>query len=336
MSRTSIIKKRWRFKHDWWGYIFIAPFFIIFAIFQLYPMIMSFVYAFTDFSIDSYIFFEGNRTVAYNFEGFLKFQELLKMPRFWQSLINTAIIWIVNFAPQLILALLFGAMFTSARYRMRGSGAFKVIYFMPNILTATSVALLFRLLFEYQAGPLDKLFRSLGIFRTDPDYVLFSNPIGTRLLISFIQFWRYFGHSMIILAAGMLGINPTLYEAAEVDGASKTRQFFSITLPSLKPILLYSLVTSLIGGLQMFEIPFLMNDGGPTMSGGRFGSETIAVFIYKLSFGDRAAGDYALSSAASVILFFISVMCSAMLFWFMRDKDKEIKEPKVKAAKGVK
>lgn len=323
MRETSLIKKRFRFKHDWWGYIFIAPFFIVFAIFQLYPMIMSFFYAFTDFNIDSYTYSGGNRTVEFDFVGIQKFQELMNMPRFWQSLLNTAIIWIINFIPQIVLALLFAAIFTSTRYKMRGSGAFKVIYFLPNILTATSIALLFRLLFEYQAGPMDKVFRNLNIFKSDPDYVLFSDAIGTRLLISFIQFWRYFGHSLIILAAGMLGINPTLYEAAEVDGASKIKQFFSITLPSLKPILLFSLVTSLIGGLQMFDIPFLMNDGGPTMAGGRFGSETIAVFIYKFSFGDRTAGDYALSSAASVILFFISLICTAILFWIMGDKKEK-------------
>lgn len=320
-------KRRLGPRYSMYGYLFVAPFFIIFLIFQLYPLVYSVYLGFTDFA-------GLGKDVSFTWENYA---ELFEDTRFWYSIYNTFLIWIINFIPQIVFAFLFAAIFTSVRLKMRGSGAFKVIYFLPNILTATSVAVLFASMFTFKTGILDQILKATGII-SDPNYDLSSDPTGARIVVAFIQFWRYFGSTMLTLAAGMLGINPTLYEAATVDGASKSRMFFSITLPLIRPIVLYTLVTSLLGGLQMFDIPQLFLNGGPEMAGGgKFATETVAVYIYKLAFeGDRLIG-YA--SAASVYLFIIAAVLSVLTFRMFRTKREgqdglSKKESKAKRSAG--
>ena len=119
-----------------------------------------------------------------------------------------------------------------------------------------------------------QLFFNLGLIPEGFNFYL--NNWSARLLVSFIQFWMWFGNTMVILIAGILGVDPSLYEAAELDGASRVRQFFSITLPLIKPIMLYTLITSLVGGLQIFDIPYLFLAGGPDNA-----TLTISVYIYR-------------------------------------------------------
>ena len=119
-----------------------------------------------------------------------------------------------------------------------------------------------------------QLFSNLGLIPEGFNFYL--NNWSARLLVSFIQFWMWFGNTMVILIAGILGVDPSLYEAAELDGASRVRQFFSITLPLIKPIMLYTLITSLVGGLQIFNIPYLFLAGGPDNA-----TLTISVYIYR-------------------------------------------------------
>ena len=137
-------------------------------------------------------------------------------------------------------------------------------------------------------------------------------PWPSRIIIAFIQFWMWFGNSMITLSAGILGINPSVFEAAQLDGASQKDIFLHITLPLIKPIVVYSLVVSTLGGLQVFDIPYLFLSGGPVMEGGRNATETIAVYIYKIAFTGEMR--YNVASAASVYLFVICMIVSFVLF----------------------
>lgn len=288
-----------------YGIIFIAPFFLIFLIFQLYPMIYSIAISFTDYA--------GLATEK-NVVFFKQYAELLHNARFLQSIANTFIIWTMNFIPQIVLSFAFAFIFTSTTLKLKGAGVFKIIYYLPNIVTATSVAVLFGALFNRPDGIMDKLFKALNF--VDKDFNVFRSVWGARTLISFIQFWRYFGYTTLTLAAGMMGINPAFYEAATLDGASRPKTFFAITLPLMRPLVLYTLVTSLVGGLQIFEIPLLLSEGLPMMAGGKYATETAALYIYQMAFGYGYGNEYALASAASAYLFVISAVLSFVTFKF--------------------
>jgi len=155
-------------------------------------------------------------------------------------------------------------------------------------------------------------------------FEFFRSETASRGLVSFIQWWMWYGNTMIIMIAGILGINPALFEASLVDGCSSRQVFWKITLPLIKPILLYNLVTSLVGGLTMFDIPHLMTQGNPNYS-----TNTVARFIYQQAF--QAPNNFNIASAASVILFIIIVICSLILNMIMKDRD--VKPAKRRAGK---
>ncbi|MDN5334655.1 MAG: cellobiose transport system permease protein, partial [Sphaerochaeta sp.] len=253
----------------------------------------------------------GRTTFKFLEDPFENYKSILNNATFIRSLQTTFIIWIFNFIPQVLLALLLTAWFTNRRLKVKAQGLFKVLIYMPNIITAATIAILFNSLTGYPKGPLNDLLMKLGILDAPMNFHLQSGT--ARGVVSFIQFWMWYGHSMIILIAGVLGINPTLFEAAEVDGATPTQIFFKITLPRLKTILLYVLVTGLIGGIQMFDIPRLFLWGGPDNA-----TLTSSVFIYNQAF----AGSYLYNraSAASMIVFIIILVLSGILFYSMRDR----------------
>lgn len=301
-----------------YGYIFCVPFVLAFLVFTAYPIFYTATIGFTDL--------KGLGKTDFNFldNPFQNFQTILKTPSFQKSLVNTIILWTVNFIPQLLLALLLTAWFTNQRQKLRGQGAFKVLFYMPNIITAATIAILFSTLFGYPMGPMNDLFKMLGLAQEPVNFL--NNKWTARMIVSFIQFWMWYGQTMIVLIAGVLGINPTLFEAAEIDGATSKQVFFYITLPSLRTILLFTLVTSLIGGMQMFDIPKLFQNGGPDNA-----TLTVSVFIYNQAFSGSYL--YNRAAAASMILFIIIAILSGILFYLMRDKDaikmkKEMKKYK--------
>lgn len=290
-----------------YGYIFSIPFVLAFIVFSLYPILYTAIIGFTDL--------KGLTKTDFKFlsNPFQNFEQILKNPSFITSIKNTAIIWIINFIPQILLALLLTAWFTSPRRHIKGQGAFKVIFYMPNIITAATVAILFSSLFGYPIGPVNDIVQSLG-FSKDPIYFL-NQKWTAKLIVSFIQFWQWYGYTMLILISGVLGINPELFEAAEMDGASGAQTFFRITIPSLRPIMLYMLVTSLIGGLQMFDIPKLfVPNSGPDNA-----TLTTSVFIYNQAFSGSYM--YNRAAAASMIMFVVIAILSGILFFSMRDRD---------------
>lgn len=291
-----------------YGYIFSIPFVISFLIFSLYPIIYTAFIGFTDLKGLTKTDFKVLEDPLQNFKL------ILNNPSFRESVGNTFLMWIMNFIPQILLALLLTVWFTSHRRRIRGQGAFKVIFYMPNIITAATVAILFSSLFGYPMGPINDLFQSLGI-ADEPTYFLISKWTA-RSVVAFIQFWQWYGYTMIVLIAGVLGINPELFEAAEMDGASSSQTFFRVTLPSLRTIMLYMLVTSMIGGLQMFDIPRLFALGGT--GGPDNATLSSSLFIYIQAFSGTYM--YNRAAAASMIMFVIISVLSGILFYIMRDK----------------
>ncbi len=302
------MKRRKSFSYAKYGYIFSIPFIITFLIFSLYPTIYTAVLGFTDS--------KGLGNTSWKIltdDPFRNFKLVLNNESFITGLKNTAAIWMMNFIPQMLLALLLTAWFTSRRSNLKGQGFFKIVFYMPNIITAASIAVLFATLFGYPVGPVNSLLLKLGLIKEK--FYFYINKDVSRGIIAFIQFWMWYGYTMLILIAGVKGINPEIFEAAEIDGASGTQTFFRITLPNLKTILLYVLITSLIGGLNIFDIPRLL----VPYSGPDNATLTASVFIYNQAFSGSYFWNRA--AAASMILFVIIAVCSGILFFIMRDKE---------------
>jgi multiple sugar transport system permease protein len=206
------------------------------------------------------------------------------------------------------------AWFTNKRLNIKGQGAFKVLLYMPNIITAGTIAVLFSTLFAYPMGPMNSIVEMMGW--SDAPIFFLQDKTTARGIVAFIQFWMWYGNTMIILVAGVMGINPALFESAAIDGANGFQTFFRITLPSLRTILLFTLITSMIGGLTMFDIPQLFLAGGPDDS-----TLTTSMFIYGQAF--KGSYMYNRAAAASMIMFVIAAILSGLVFYLMRDRDAE-------------
>ena len=315
------MKNNKSFSYAKYGYLFSIPFVVVYAIFSLYPTLNTAILGFTDSK-------GMTGLTQWNFlpkeKIFNNFVQLFKNPMFMMSFKNTLILWVVNFIPQICLALLLTAWFTSRRNELRAQGLFKVVFYMPNIITAASIAILFNKLFAYPIGPVNSLLQSLHII---DEPINFINKVGpTRGIISFIQFWMWYGYTMIILISGVLGINPDLYEAAELDGASNSQMFWKITIPNLKTILLYTMITSMIGGLNMYDIPQLFNKGNPANS-----TLTTNMYIYNQAFSGSYM--YARAAAASMVMFVIIAIASVLVFLAFNDDEGKAKREAKRAAR---
>ncbi len=247
------------------------------------------------------------------------------------ALRNTIIMWLMNFIPQIVLALILAIWFTDTRVKLKRQGAYKMLVFMPNIITAATISVLFYSLFNFPNGPINQVLVNSGLL--GESFRFFSSKWATRGIIGFINFWMWYGNTMIVLCAGILGISPTLFESARVDGATSFQIFKGITLPLLRPILLFTLVNSAIGGLQMFDIPKLLTISG--LGDPDNTTRTITMYIREIAFsGSRQMGK---ASASSLVLFVVTLFFSLLLFYIMRDKDQiaENKQNK-KAQKALK
>ncbi len=312
------MKKQKTVEHGKYGVLFIIPFFIVFFIFQLYPLLYTFY--------NSLVYTAKNGRNMIEEKGFGNFSNYVfgkaGDSEIWKALAITAVLWILNFIPQILLALLLAAWFTDVRYHLKGTGMYKVIMYMPNIITAATIAVLFYSLFEVN-GPLTMLLRSWGMAT---DVGILRSGWASLIIIAFIQFWMWYGNTMIILTAGILGINPSLYEAAMVDGANSKQQFFKITLPLLKPILQYTLVTSAIGGLQMYDIPQLFNDGGPIVKlggGTTIDSTTTVMMLIKKYTTAGPSQNMGRAAAYSIVLFFVTMAVSLVFYKLTQEKSKD-------------
>ena len=282
-----------------WGYFFIAPFVIIYIIFQLIPLFTTIYNS----------FFENYRSgltiVGPNFIGFENYKTIFATGDIWKYTSNTMIMWIMGFVPQIVVSLLLGAWFSDNRLRLKCTGFFKTVIYMPNLIMASAFAMLFFSLFS-DVGPVNGMLQNLG-FISEPYH--FMNYTGSvRTLIAFMNFAMWFGNTTILLMAGMMGIDASLYEAAEVDGATSTQRFFRITLPLLRPILIYVMVTSLIGGLQMFDVPQILTGGDG------FPNRTSMTLIMYLNRHLSTAFNYGIGGALSVFMFIVTGILSLVVF----------------------
>jgi multiple sugar transport system permease protein len=302
----------------YWGYLFVAPFVIVFLVFTLYPTLYTFTLAFTDL--------QGLRN-DFRFVGFRQFAALIKDQYFWEAIGNTFFIWGLNFAPQLGLALILSVWLSDVRLNLKCKPLFRAIIYMPNLLMTASVALLFRSLFGYPAGPLSRLFYMDGaglveiVQRNGQDVVqmfnFFRNVPFSRGIVAFIQWWMWYGQTVILMMAGITSISPSLYESALVDGANSRQTTWHITLPLLRPMMLYTLITSMIGGMQMLDIPLLLTDGRGSPD---YKIRTTALYLYNQAFQGR--NNYAYAAAISIGMFILTIILALFIFFFMQDRNE--------------
>ena len=309
-----------------YGYMFIAPFFIVYAFFQIWPLINTFILSFygNGDAASEFVALENYQTLLFGGDGR---RERALNDTFVQSFINTVILWVGNFAPQILLSLLLAVWFTDSKLHIPGQGAFKVIMYLPNIITAVSVAALFmRFISNSQTSAANIILQNMG-----NEAIKFENdPTWSRGIVMFIQTWMWFGNTMIMMMSGILGINPSLFEAANIDGASSGQVLRKITLPLLKPMVVYTLITSMIGGLQMFDIPFLYHTAAGDI---KDHLRTVAVFIYEqFRVGNNVhSPQYGIAGAASIMLFVITAILGIFVFRMNRDQDEARKKAERKA-----
>ena len=313
-----------------YGYIFSIPFILTFCVFTLYPVLYTFVIGFTDLKGAGNTEWHFLPTVGKNL--FANFKDVLTSGTFQKAFKNTWTIWILNFIPQIGFALLFTAWFTDRRSKVKGQGLFKILFYMPNIITAATLAILFNVMFGFPKGPANDILigvsKFFGVERKA--YNFNANEWPVKLIIAFVQFYQWYGHTMVNLIAGVIGISPEVFEAAEIDGANRVQTFFLVTIPCIRQIMLFVLVTSLIGGLNMFDIPQLYIGTNANNAG-----LTTNMYIRNQAFSGSYL--YNRAAAASVILFIIIVILSSILFYILRDKDeakiKKLRKQELRAAR---
>lgn len=291
---------------NYYGYLFVAPFIIGFLIFGLYPVYNTIALSFTDTTL--------MRADA-NFIGLRNFERLFADKTFITAIKNTWSLWLMNFIPQLGIALLLSVWFTNTRLKIKGGGIWRMLFYMPNLLMASAVAALYFSLFSYY-GPVNQFLVRAGFIPEAIDFI--RNPGVMRGLVVFIQWWMWFGQTTILLMAGMTSISVSVYEAATIDGASIGQMFRYITLPLTKPVMIYVLVTSLVGGMQMFDIPFLLTDGRGSPANSILTNNILMYMKFRSSQGHIGA-----ASSVGVIVFLMTSAVALLIFYLLREKHEK-------------
>jgi len=285
-------------RYNKWGYIFLTPFILVYVVFNLIPLFTTIFYSFYEY------FRSGLDIIGPNFVGLENYIAMFNNSDIWMYAGNTLIMWVLGFVPQILVSLLLGAWFSNPSLRLKGQRFFKTVIYLPNLIMASAFAMLFFTLFS-EGGPINDILVSAGIF--DKPYKFLDNMWSTRGLVALMNFLMWFGNTTILLMAGMMGIDTSLFEAAEVDGANSTQVFFRITLPLLRPILVYVLITSLIGGLQMFDVPQILTNatGNPMRS-----TMTLIMYLNKQLYSKN----FGTGGALSVLMFIITGILSMIVY----------------------
>ena len=267
-------------------YVLISPFLLLFAVFGLFPLLFSLYLAFQTWEPTAGM-------SAMQFVGLGNFAFALHDDWFWKSLGNTGWLALASGVPQHLVAIPL-AVFIHTRFK-RARDAVIGAYFLPYITSTVAIAIMFSSLFSTDFGLVNQALKLVGLGPVD----WLGAPENIKPAISMIVFWRYVGFNVVLYLAALQTIPKDLYEAATMDGAGRLQQFFHITLPSLRPMIYFGVTLSVIGGLQLFEEPFIL-------TGGRGGSDqagmTTAIYLYRMAFDFN---DFGAASAMSWLLFFV-------------------------------
>jgi len=302
-----------KIRKNYYGYFFVAPFIIGFLIFGLYPVYNTIALSFTDTTL---------MKAHGSFIGLRNFERLFADSTFLTAIKNTWALWLMNFIPQIGIALLLSVWFTSTRLKIKGGGFWRMFFYLPNLMMPSAIAALFFSLFSFY-GPVNQFLVRADLLPQAIDFI--RSPSVMRGLVVFIQWWMWFGQTTILLMAGMTSISVAVYEAATIDGASMWQMFKYITLPLIKPVMIYVLVTSLVGGMQMFDIPFLLTDGRGSPANSILTNNILMYMKFRSSQGHIGA-----ASSVGVVVFIMTTFVALLIFYLLREKPvekyKEIKQ----------
>ncbi|MCQ2500474.1 MAG: sugar ABC transporter permease [Lachnospiraceae bacterium] len=294
-----------------WGVIFILPFFLIYFVCHFIPQVLTIYNSF----FENYR--EGLTQVGPKFIGVQNYVKLFTPSSEGTIDIlkytgNTLLLWILGAVPQVLVALLLAVFFTSYRLKIKGQRFFKTVIYMPNLIMASAFSMLFFTLFS-NVGPVNQILIAMGVADKPIDF--FAYTITVRSMICIMNFLMWFGNTTILLMAGIMGIDQNMFEAANIDGATSTQTFFRVTLPLLKPILVYTVMTAMIGGLQMFDVPQILTKGNGMPN------RTSTTLIMYLNNYLGTSKNFGMSGAISVYIFIITGIISIFVYRSLTSED---------------
>lgn len=266
-------------------YFFILPTILLFLAFTVYPVIDSFIMS-----------FQTEDKGEMSFVGLDNYIRLFNDDLFYKSLYNTFVLLIIQVPVMITLAIVLAVLLNTALIKLKG--IFRTTIFLPSVTSLVAASVIFMLMLNTDNGIVNYFLTKIGI---DPVEWL-SDSVWAKVSIMIVMTWRWTGYNMVILLSGLQGIPTDLYESASIDGAGKIKQFFFITIPQLKPIILFSVVLSTIGTLQLFDEPFILTNGGPDNS-----TLTVIMYLYKNGF---EYFDYGYASAIAYVLVIIIAILS--------------------------
>jgi multiple sugar transport system permease protein len=299
--KTAPVAPRHGWRQDLIGWSFAAPFVVLFGIFLALPILAAFVLSFTSFGLR-----DLENPIGATVVGFQNYVDLFADPKFWKSLRNTAYFVVVGVPLTLALGLVIANALSRGITKFRT--AFRVGYYLPVITSIVAIAVVWRFLLNPDVGLINMLLQNVGISGRN----WLADPTLAMPSIIAMAVWRNLGFAMVVFIAGMQAIPVVLYEAASIDGAGRWQSFRYVTLPLLRPAILFMLVITTIGYLQLFEEPFVMTDGGPL-------DATLSVTMYMFQQGfEFFHQGYA--SAIAYVLFVIVAIVAFLQFKFLREE----------------
>jgi len=287
----------WDFRYS--PYLYVAPFFVLFALVGLFPLVYTFVVSLNDWNL---------LTGAGDWIGFENYAVELADPLFWNSVYNTFSIFLLSTVPQLAVAAAIAAILDQ---NLRAKTFWRMSVILPYIVTPVAVAIIFSSMFGEKYGLVNNLLTEIGL-----DPVMWkTETLPSHLAIATMVNWRWTGYNALILLAAMQAVPRDVHESAALDGAGSVRRFFSITVPSIRPTLVFVIITATIGGLQIFTEPKLFNAASSTPGGPQRQYQTTVLYLWDLAFNRQ---DFGKASAVAWILFLLIVLIGLLNFWLSR------------------
>ena len=299
-------------KQQWVPYFLIAPFVILFLVFGLFPILFSFALMF-------HVWDPVQGVESVEFVGFDNIAFALEDPLLWISLENTLWLALGSGLPQHLVALPLAYLISERLGPWRNTAM--GVYFLPYITSTVAIAIMFATLFSTDYGAVNSLLRMaassswLAVVLPAENIDWLNQPATIKPIIAFVVFWRFVGFNVILYVAAMQSIPRDLYEAARLDGAGSWRVFWHITLPQLKPMMYFAVTLTLIGGLQLFEEPFILTGG---KGGIEYAGMTTAIYMYRTAF---EFSDFGLASTISWILFAVILVLTVINHRLFRSKE---------------
>ncbi|MEQ4725802.1 sugar ABC transporter permease [Nonomuraea sp. B19D2] len=280
-------------------YLFVAPFFVIFAVFGLFPLLYTAWVSLHDWDLAG----DGG------FVGLANYADLFADPDFWNAVVNTLGMFVLATVPQLLLALVVASLLNQ---RLRALTFFRMGVLAPIVTSVAAVGIVFSQIFDRDAGMANGLLALLGVDPVDWR----ADKWSSWLAISVMVDWRWTGYNALIFLAAMQSVPRDVYEAAAIDGASRARQFWGITVPLIRPAILFAVIISTIGGMQLFTEPLIFGQGGYAISGGSLRQfQTVAMYMFEKAFRDF---DYGYGSAVAWMIFLLIVVFALVNFLVTR------------------